>query len=854
MTKKLLRLKKIGLRAGIAAIVLGGILALWILTLDIPNFEGFSERKIVESTKIYDRTGSILLYDVHRDVQRTVVPFEEIPRHVKNATVIIEDANFYNHGGFDVSGFFRAVLVNVLSGNFTQGGSTITQQLVKNALLTPEKTFDRKLKELILALRVERTYSKEQILEFYLNEIPYGSSAYGVAAAAEIYFGKKLPDITLAESAYLAALPRAPTYYSPYGAHRDTLDKRKDLVLSRLLKNDFVTQEEYDAAAKEEVKFVTRGNETLKAPHFVLYVKEYLAQKYGEEMVERGGLKVTTTLDWELQQKAEELTKKFVEEEQEKFNVHNAGLVAVDPQTGGIRVMVGSRDFFGEPLPAGCTPGATCRFEPQVNVTAYSFGRQPGSAFKPFVYATAFKKGYAPETAIFDLPTEFNPDCDPDVAKQELEPEDENRPDSQNPCYHPKNYDEVFRGPITFREALAQSINVPAVKVLYLAGLIDSLKTARDLGITTLADPARYGLTLVLGGGEVKLLEMVAAYGVFANDGLRNPVTSIVKVEDARGNILEEWKSGPVQVLDTQVARQISSVLADNKARSPAFGEQSYLVIPGHTVAAKTGTTNDYRDAWVIGYVPNLAVGVWFGNNDNTAMEKRVAGFIAAPLWNAFFQTALLSIEKKDLIPPTPETIEKPVLRGDWRGGITYTIDTISGKRATEYTPPQYRKNVPLTQIHTILHWVDKNNPLGPNPADPGRDPQYEQWEFAVRRWISFQGIREETEADIPQEFDDVHRPEYAPSISFKPAPSDSFPRTGTLSFGLTVSTSRYPVQEIAVTLGGRLLGTIKSAPYTFVYNLGTLANLNPTETVAVIAYDSVGNSTTIERVIRITD
>ncbi|MBI1957011.1 MAG: transglycosylase domain-containing protein [Candidatus Niyogibacteria bacterium] len=854
MKHRVLRFKKFALWGGVAAIIAGGVLALWILTLDIPDFEGFSERKIVESTKIYDQTGSILLYDVHRDIQRTVVPFEEIPRHIKNATVIIEDANFYNHSGFDVSGFLRAVLVNILSGNFSQGGSTITQQLVKNALLTPEKTIDRKLKELVLALKVERTYSKEQILNFYLNEIPYGSSAYGVAAAAEIYFGKKLSGLTLAEAAYLAALPRAPTYYSPYGAHRDKLDERKDLILSRLLKKDFITQEEYDAAVKEEAKFITRGNETLKAPHFVLYVKEYLAQKYGEEMVESGGLKVTTTLDWELQQKAEDLTKQFVNEEQDKFNVYNAGLVAVDPQTGGIRVMVGSRDFWGTPLPEGCTPGADCRFEPQVNVTAYSFGRQPGSSFKPFVYATAFKKGYTPETSVFDLLTEFNPDCDPDVVKTEVLPENEQSKDPNNPCYHPKNYDEVFRGPVTLREALAQSINIPAVKVLYLSGLIDSLKTARDLGITTLTDPARYGLTLVLGGGEVKLLEMTGAYGVFANDGFRNPLTPIVKVEDARGNILEEWKSKPVQVLDTQVARQISSILSDNKARAPAFGEQSYLVIPGHTVAAKTGTTNDYHDAWVVGYVPNLAVGVWFGNNDNTAMEKRVAGFIAAPLWNAFFREALNHIEKKDFIPPTSPTVSKPVLRGDWKGGVTYTIDTISGKRATEFTPPQYRKDVPITQIHTILRWVDRNNPLGPSPVEPSRDPQYEQWEFPVRAWVAAQGIREQTEADIPQEFDDVHRPEYAPQVSFKPASPDSLARTGTLAFGLTIASNRYPVREITVMLGGRFLGTLKNTPYTFTFDLGSLADLNTIETLTIIADDSVGNRATIERTLRITD
>ena len=746
MMRHVLRFKKLGLRVGIAAVIGGGILALWILTLDIPNFEGFSERKIVESTKIYDQTGSVLLYDVHRDIRRTVVPFEEIPRHVKNATVIIEDANFYNHHGFDASGFLRAVVVNILSGNFSQGGSTITQQLVKNTLLTSEKTIDRKLKELVLALKVEQTYSKETILELYLNEIPYGSSAYGIAAAAEIYFGKKLGDLTLVEAAYLAALPRAPTYYSPYGAHRDKLDERKNLILERLLKNEFITQEDYDAAAKEEVVFITRGNETLKAPHFVLYVKEYLAQKYGEEMVERGGLKVTTTLDWELQQKAEALTKKFIEEEQDKFNVYNAGLVAVDPLTGGIRVMVGSRDFFGESLPAGCTPGVDCRFEPQVNVTAYSFGRQPGSSFKPFVYATAFKKGYTPETSVFDLQTEFNPDCDADVVRQEMTPEDENRPDSQNPCYHPKNYDEIFRGPVTLREALAQSINVPAVKTLYLTGLADSLKTARALGLTTLTDPSRYGLTLVLGGGEVKLLEMTSAYGVFANDGLRNPATSVLKVENPQGVVLEEWKPAPVQALDTQVARQISSILSDNKARAPAFGEQSYLVIPGHSVAAKTGTTNDYRDAWIVGYTPSLAVGAWAGNNDNTPMQKKVAGFIVAPLWHEFMEAALQGTPDEPFPEPLPTTTEsdKPILRGIWQGGDVVKVDALTGSP----TPVGYTgltKDRITLSVHSILYWLDKKDPRGPRPENPAGDPQFSHWEFSVRNWAASHGFLDGT-------------------------------------------------------------------------------------------------------------
>ena len=582
------RSRKLFLYGGVATIFLIGALSVWTMTLDIPDFAAFDQRKVIQSTKIYDRTGNILLYDIHNDIRRTVVRLNDIPPAVRNATVAMEDSNFYNHYGISFFAIMRAALVDIIYGGAHQGGSTITQQLVKKALLTDEKTISRKLKELVLALKVERVYNKNEILGFYLNEIPYGSSAYGIAAAAETFFGKKIRDITLAESAYLASLPNAPTYYSPYGSHKKELDERKGLVLKRMRDLGFITEQELNEAEKEEVLFVARGNETLKAPHFIFYVRDYLTEKYGEDAVESGGLKVTTTLDWNLQQKAEELTKKFVEEEEVKFNVYNAGLVASDPTTGQILVMVGSKDWFAEPEPERCRPGIDCKFEPHVNVTAYASGRQPGSAFKPFVYATAFKEGYTPETVVFDLPTEFNPSCDADaakaLAKEALENETAEKKDS---CYHPRNYDGIFRGPITLREALAQSVNLPSVKTLYLAGLNDSLKTAGALGITTLNDPDRYGLTLVLGGGEVKLLEMVGAYGVFANDGVRNPLTSILRVEDSGGKTLEEFEPRPEKILEEQAVRLINDVLSDNDARTPAFGANSPLYFPGWDVAAR---------------------------------------------------------------------------------------------------------------------------------------------------------------------------------------------------------------------------------------------------------------------------
>ena len=856
--RPLKRAKKLFWFGGIAAVLTLGVLAVWALTIDLPDFETFGERKIIQSTKIYDRSEDVLLYDIHSDVRRTVVAPNEIPANIKNATVAIEDSNFYNHRGVAIFSIIRAALANILYGEVRQGGSTVTQQLVKKALLTDERTLSRKFKELILALKVERAFSKEQILGFYLNEIPYGSSAYGVAAAAETFFGKKPHELSLAEAAYLASLPNAPTFYSPYGSHKKELDNRKNLVLKRMADLDFISKEEAEAAENEIVQFVPRGNETLKAPHFIFYIRDYLTEKYGEEAVERGGLKVVTTLDWRLQQKAEELTKKFVEEEEEKFNVYNAGLVAVDPASGQILVMVGSKDWFGQPKPEGCTTGRDCKFEPNVNVTAYGKGRQPGSAFKPFVYATAFQKGYTPETAVFDLPTEFNPSCDPDAAsvmakedQEKSEEKSEEKENKEDACYHPRNYDGVFRGPIILRQALAQSINLPAVKTLYLAGLRDSLKTAEKLGITSLTEPDRYGLTLVLGGGEVRLLEMVGAYSVLANEGTRNPLKAILKIEDSKGNILEEFQPKPEETLEAQTARLINDILSDNDARAPAFGEASYLYIPGYKVAAKTGTTNDYRDAWVVGYVPNFAMGVWFGNNDNSSMEKRVAGFIAAPLWNAFFQEALKVLEKKDFTSPAPGEAKKAVLKGEWRGSRTYTIDKISGKLATAFTPPQYQEEKPLTQIHSILYWVDKNDPAGPIPHNPENDPQFSLWEYPVMLWAKSKNMREENENDMPKNFDDVHSPEYAPGVSFVIEPPEEAGYTESISFTLSAG-GRYPVSQMDVLFGGRFIGSIKSQPYSFSVDLSRIKDLRTEETLVIKVYDSVGNNTAISRKIRI--
>ncbi|GMU73805.1 MAG: penicillin-binding protein [Candidatus Campbellbacteria bacterium] len=707
------------LALGIGAVICGFVF-LWAASLRLPDFDVVADRIVRQSTKIYDRTGKVLLYDLHENIRRTVVPFDQISQDIKDATVAIEDEEFYEHRGIKITAFFRAVLVNLLSFEFSQGGSTITQQVVKNALLTQEKTIARKLKEWALSLKLEQELTKEDILSLYLNESPYGGSIYGIQEASQSFFAKNASEVTLAEAAYLAALPQAPTYYSPYGEHREALDARKNLVLERMLKNDYITQEEFDAAKEEVIVFQPRPEKGLLAPHFVFYVREYLEERYGRSALEEDGLRVITTLDYSLQETAEELVYAGALENEEKFKAENAGLVAVDPKTGEILVMVGSRDYFDENIDG--------------NVNIATAKRQPGSAFKPFVYATSFLKGLTPETILFDLPTQFSTACKPSDTSH------------TDPCYYPENYDGKFRGPISIRSALAQSVNIPAVKALYLAGIGDSIKTARNMGISTLTDASRYGLTLVLGGGEVTLLDITSAYGVFANDGARNPTTAILRVERIDGTVLEESRPRPIQVLDKNVARQISDILSDNAARTPSFGANSALYFPGRDVAAKTGTTNDYRDVWIIGYTPNLAVGMWAGNNDNTPIDKSVAGFVIAPLWRKFMDVALPTRPTESFIQPSKESVSKPVLAGIWQGGKVVDAD---------------RNSTTVVQdVHEILHWADRDDLDGPVPSKPGSDPQYAFWEYPVRSWALQNGYTTGRNVTVPISLSETENPD----------------------------------------------------------------------------------------------
>jgi penicillin-binding protein 1C len=701
-------LKRIILDGFIVLFVLGlislGVTLVWISSLDIPDLSSFEERRILQSTKIFDRTGEVLLYDLHQDVRRTIVPYEKISRHLKNATVAIEDDTFFEHGGIRPLAILRAAYDNFVGGDLLggRGGSTITQQVIKNSILEREKTLTRKIKEVILALRLEQVLTKEEILGHYLNESPYGGTIYGVEEASLSFFGKHASDVTLAEAAYLASLPQLPTYYSPYGSNRDKLDNRKNRVLEQMLKNGFVTETEYTAAKEEVVEFRPLAATGIRAPHFVFYIRDYLAEKYGEESLAERGFKVITTLDWELQEKAEEIVKEKALYNEDAFNAENGALVATNPKNGDILVMVGSRDYFDEEIDG--------------NFNIAIAERQPGSSFKPFVYATAFKKGYTPETVVFDLKTQFSTTCQPDNLT------------SEDGCYSPTNYDNQFRGPVSLRNALAQSLNVPAVKTLYLAGITDSIKTARDFGITTLTNRDQYGLTLVLGGGEVKLLEMVGAYGVFAYDGVRAPLHSILRIEDNSGNIIEEFKPESKRVMDRDITLLISDILSDNVARTPLYGANSLLHFPGRDVAVKTGTTNDKRDAWIIGYTPNLAVGAWAGNNDNRSMSE-LSGLIVSPMWRSFMDFALQKFPQESFAeaPATPDSL-KPVLRGIWFDPSVLLPTEGEGL-------PQLSLEKTISSAHSILYYVDKENPRGPYPANPGQDPQFSLWEYPVSVW-----------------------------------------------------------------------------------------------------------------------
>lgn len=798
-TLKSKRFKRNVLKTGLVCFGLGLISVIGIFAYfskDLPSPDKINDRNVVESTKIYDRTGDTLLYEIHGEAKRTLVSLDQVVDYAEKATIAAEDKDFYSHFGFDPKGIARSVFLNVQSDNRV-GGSTITQQFVKNSILTSEKTYTRKIKELILAIEIEAKFSKDEILQMYLNEIPYGSNAYGIEAASETFFHKKSSELTLAEATLLASLPQRPTYYSPHGNHQEELKERQEWILDRMAEDEYITQEEADSAKNEELVFA-EASEGIIAPHFVLYVKDQLAEKYGDKFIQEGGLKVYTTLDYDMQLKAERFVTEGVERNYAS-GASNAALVAVDPKTGQILAMQGSKDYFDR--------------ENDGNVNVAIRDRQPGSSFKPYAYAKAFEKGYTPNTILFDLETDFGND------------------------YKPRNYDLSQHGPVTMKKALAGSLNIPAVKTLYLAGIEDTMDFAKKLGINTLDDPSRFGLSLVLGGGEVKLLEHVAAFSVFANDGLKKEKTTILKIIDREGKTLEnnEEREGE-QVIESQTARLISSVLSSDSERSYVFGTGSNLTL-SRPAAAKTGTTQEYRDAWTVGYTPNLAAGVWVGNNDNTTMNQGAGGIkLAAPIWNDFMEAALQGMEIEDFQAPESIETQKAILNGKISEETKVTICLPSEKLATERCPEDMKEERTYRKVHSILHFVDKNNPQGPAPSNPTADPQYEKWEGPVRAWAESQGYKDE---EPPTEYDEMHNAENEPSIQIT-SPKEKEVITSSPDTISVTTNAPLGIKKVEFYMDSNLIGADLTGPYQQSFNATQYENGSHVVTARI--YDIVGN------------
>lgn len=577
----------------------------------LPSPKELTSRKIEVSTKIYDRNG-VLLYKIYKDQNRTIIPLKQIPLHVRLATLAIEDAEFYSHPGFSIRGIARAAVKNLKKGELT-GGSTITQQLVKNALLTSEKTIIRKIKEIILAMGVELTFSKDQILEMYLNEVSYGGTAYGIQEAARVYFDKNADNLTIAEAALLAGLPKSPTKFSPFGPNPDFAIERQREVLRLMQVNKYITKEQRLRAESQKIVFADNKTD-IQAPHFVMYVKQFLVEKYGEEMVEKGGLEVTTTLDYSVQKMAEEVVRDEIDK-LANLRVTNGAVLVIEPETGEILAMVGSKNYFDT--------------EAGGNVNVVTKQRQPGSAIKLVNYAYALSHDFTLATVISDSPVTFS------VQGQ--------------PPYSPRNYDYQFRGNISLRSALAESRNVPAVKVLASYGVHKMIEMGQTMGITTWNDPSRFGLSLTLGGGEIKLIDLAKAYATVANYGEKPEFVSILEIKNYRGKVLEEKciSCEKEKVLDPRVAFLLIDILKDNIARAPAFGSYSQLNISGHPeVAVKTGTSNNLRDNWTVGFNQKYLVAVWVGNNDGSPMSRVASGVTgASPIWNKIMRTLLAQEE-----------------------------------------------------------------------------------------------------------------------------------------------------------------------------------------------------------------
>jgi 1A family penicillin-binding protein len=627
-----------------------------IFLSDLPNPSGLSTSYIPKTTKIYDRNGEIL-YEIYANQNRSIVKLDEIPASLRQATIAIEDKDFYTHPGFDIKGIIRAIFSNVQK-NELQGGSTITQQLIKSGLLTPEPTITRKVKEVILAFWAERVYNKDEILELYFNYVPYGGTAWGIQSASEVYFGKEVKDLDLAQSAFLAGLPRAPSIYSPYSERGNLWKKRQKEVLLAMVKSKYITRKQADEASMQELSF-SGSNIPLKAPHFVMYVRDLLIRMYGISEVERGGLQVKTTLDLKTQKTVQGIVSDEVEKNA-NLNISNGASLVLDPRNGDILAMVGSKNYFD--------------IENDGNVNLTTSLRQPGSTIKIVTYSLALSSGYTQASLLDDSPITITPES--------------------GPSYTPVNYDGKFRGRIPLRLSFANSLNVPAVKLAQTLGVDNIIEQGKRLGITTWTDPERYGVSITLGGAETTMVDLAAVYSTIANGGKKVDPNPFLEIKDSFGNTLYKKAPEDSPVIDPGVAFIISDILSDDKARSIEFGTNSPLNIPGRRVSVKTGTTDYKRDNWTIGFTPSLVVATWVGNNDNSPMNQALTSGItgAAPMWNKIMSTLLK--DKKDDPILIPENV---VAKNCFGTNMYFLIGTENGARCT--LPPSPTPSAPATAL-----------------------------------------------------------------------------------------------------------------------------------------------------------
>lgn len=803
--KKLIKTIAWAALVGAIIIFIGGTATVAWISRDLPDPNKLNDRQVSQSTKIYDRTGEHMLYEVYQNQKRTLVELDKIATSALKATVAVEDKNFYQHGGIQIKSIIRASFNNLIGRKTGSGGaSTLTQQLIKNAIVGDERRglagYFRKIKEAILAIRLEKKYSKDQILKLYLNEIPYGSTNYGIEAASQSYFHKTALELTLAESATLAAIPKAP---SRYLKDLDALRDRRDLVLALMHDQGYITETEKKEAQGVALRIFRTGG-PMDAPHFVLYVKQLLADKFGERAIDEGGLKVITTLDYEKQKIAEKIVKELGDKNVKTANANNAALVAIDPKNAQILALVGSRDYNNDDING------------QFDVATLG-KRQPGSSFKPFVYTAAFEKGYTPSTVLYDVSTNFDARA------------------GEN--YTPKNYDGKDHGLVTMRKALQGSLNIPAVKTLYLVGSANMIDFAKRFGYTTLTGD--YGLSLVLGGAEVNLLEHTNAYATLANNGIYNEPVSLMKVTNNLGETLYEWTETEGQEAVTpEIAATIADVLTDDEARSFIFAPRGNLTLPDRPVAAKTGTTNDNKDAWTLGYVPSLAVGVWVGNTIPSPM-KAGGNTLAGAIWNKFMKETLTSTPPENFPAPPENDAQKPVLRGH-NDGIVLNINSETGKIANSSTPENLITQRTYLPPHDILHYVVKDDPRGANPAFPADDPQYMAWETGLQEWVIRQAGAVVLQ-EPPNEYDNVQSSALSPTLEFVSPTEGAILTSRQLDIQVKATAPR-GVTKVMYQIDGHSIGASTQFPFNLSYYAQTL--LKGPHMLSAVAQDDAGNST----------